>query len=114
MLFRSTLQGIGALETSSFAASLGDLPQWTSSVALAVVAGFLAVWFPAGVGVREGVLVSTLSPTVGAASAVSVAVVWRFVSLVSEAALGTFFYFLPDRASARESPRSPTKNDDRS
>ena len=51
---------------------------------LANVLGFLALAAPAGVGVREAVLVAGLSPVLGAPGALAAAVLSRVASLVAE------------------------------
>jgi glycosyltransferase 2 family protein len=48
------------------------------------VAGFVVLAAPAGLGVREAVLVTGLTPSVGAAGAVGAAVISRALSLVAE------------------------------
>ena len=45
-------------------------PAVVGGVALATVAGFAVAVLPGGLGVREGVLMTTLSPTLGADTAV--------------------------------------------
>lgn len=51
---------------------------------IAQVAGFVVLAAPAGLGVREAVLVTGLSPAVGAPSALGAAVVSRALSLAAE------------------------------
>jgi uncharacterized membrane protein YbhN (UPF0104 family) len=46
------------------------------------VAGFLALVTPAGIGVREAIVAVGLAPTLGAAPAVTAAIVSRFSSLI--------------------------------
>ena len=52
--------------------------------ALAWVCGFLFVIAPAGAGVREAVMVALLSPELGPASALAVALASRFLIMVAE------------------------------
>jgi len=54
---------------------------------LSQVAGFVVLAAPAGLGVREAVLVTGLSPSVGAAGALGAAVVSRALSLAAELAV---------------------------
>ncbi|WP_040492404.1 lysylphosphatidylglycerol synthase domain-containing protein [Ilumatobacter nonamiensis] len=49
---------------------------------VAWMAGFVIVGLPGGIGVREAVFVSLMTPTLGAGLAVTVAVVARFVSIL--------------------------------
>jgi uncharacterized membrane protein YbhN (UPF0104 family) len=51
---------------------------------LASVAGFVVLAAPAGLGVREAVLVSGLSPSIGSAAALGAAVFSRVLWLVAE------------------------------
>ena len=55
---------------------------------LANVLGFVALAAPAGVGVREAVLVAGLGPIIGSAAAIGAAIASRLVSLVAD--LGTW------------------------
>jgi hypothetical protein len=59
-------------------------PMWTGAAAVSVVAGFLAVFAPGGLGVREGLLMELLRGSVGAHEAVAAAVLFRAVSLAGE------------------------------
>lgn len=52
--------------------------------AAAYVLGYLAVFAPAGLGVREGLLVAFLAPATGAGAAVALSVIARFWSTVVE------------------------------
>ncbi|MGC4094459.1 MAG: lysylphosphatidylglycerol synthase domain-containing protein [Polyangiaceae bacterium] len=73
-------RSLGA-QSHEAAATMGFSP-------LANVLGFVALAAPAGVGVREAVLVAGLGPIIGSASAIGAAVVSRVVSLVAD--LGTW------------------------
>jgi len=87
-----------------------DLPACVGAAGLATAAGFAAVFAPGGVGVREAILIETLSPRPGiGAAAVAAAVLLRLVWLASEVfAAGALFYGVrprPAAASAEESGR---------
>lgn len=69
--------GFYFLVVSVTEASISHLPQVCGIFALAQVAGFVALFAPAGIGVREGVLIGGLSPIVGAGPAIVVAGVAR-------------------------------------
>lgn len=75
----------------AFAATLAtDLPRsaWLTVVVAFVVAwtvGFLAIPVPAGVGVREGVLILVLGPVVASSTLVAASVVLRLVAMAAEA-----------------------------
>jgi hypothetical protein len=109
----ATLEGIGAPNTPSSAGALGGVPLWIAGASLAIVAGFLAVWFPGGLGVREGVLVSILQPAVGPAAAVGAAVVWRFVSIASEAAAAAALYLFVGKTRGCEPAPSRSQDNNR-
>lgn len=55
-----------------------------SLLASANVAGMLAVFAPAGLGVREAVLVAGLTPFTGVANAISIAAVLRILSMIAD------------------------------
>jgi hypothetical protein len=76
-----------------------SLPRCTASVALATVAGFMVVFLPGGVGVREAALVTLVVPYLRGVNvadpelvAWASAVVMRLVSLVSEVAISAILY----------------------
>ena len=71
-----------------------DLPLYTVSVALAVVAGFLS-FIPAGAVVREAILLELLAPQLGEVNALVAAVLLRVVWLVSEFAVSGILYISP-------------------
>ncbi|MFJ9388204.1 lysylphosphatidylglycerol synthase domain-containing protein [Nocardioides sp. NPDC101246] len=82
---------------SHVAVLVGALAGWTveslaisiGAVSLAVCVGVLAIPVPAGIGVRDGVLVLALSPTVGLAPAVLLAVTSRLLISLSDLLLAT-------------------------
>jgi len=62
-------------------------PLVVASVALATVAGFAVAIFPGGLVVREGVLMATLAPVVGADRAVVAALALRLAWVLGEVAI---------------------------
>ncbi|HDL49106.1 MAG TPA: hypothetical protein ENH33_03990 [Actinobacteria bacterium] len=62
-------------------------PLAMSAFAFAWLAGFLAVPFPAGVGVREGVLIAALAGAAPAPVVISIALIHRALQMVSELVL---------------------------
>jgi len=52
----------------------GNWPFWTGTAAVAMVGGFIAIFTPGGLGVREGLLMELLSRQLGPDEAVLVAV----------------------------------------
>ncbi len=59
--------------------SFADLPLFISASALAVTLGFVALFAPGGVGVREGILLALLTPSMGAGPAAVLTVAWRLL-----------------------------------
>lgn len=90
---------------------LRNWPLWTGAASSATVVGFAAIFAPAGVGVREGVLIEALriQPGIGEKHAVAAAVLLRAVSLVTEIALAAALYYMVrspnERAAAQRGPR---------
>jgi len=63
--------------------SLHDVSVLTASVCLAMVAGFLSL-LPGGLGIRELIVITLLSPNYGEVTAITSAVMLRVVWLLSE------------------------------
>jgi uncharacterized membrane protein YbhN (UPF0104 family) len=61
-----------------------SLPDAVGSFALAMTAGLLAIASPSGLGVREAVLVASLSPFVGVGTALGVALASRLILTVAD------------------------------
>ncbi len=62
-------------------------PAIVASVALATVAGFAVAVLPGGLGVREGVLMATLAPAIGAEPAVAASLALRLTWVAGEIAV---------------------------
>jgi uncharacterized membrane protein YbhN (UPF0104 family) len=60
---------------------------WCGWLALAWVVGYVTPGAPGGLGLREAVLVLGLSPVVGDAEAMAVALAYRLVTIVADALL---------------------------
>ncbi len=85
LLGASQLAVICAMERHGVSSALMvAAPVVIASVALATVAGFVVAVMPGGLGVREGVLMSALAPTLGADRAVVAALVLRLVWVAAE------------------------------
>ena len=67
-------------------------------LALAWLLGYVMPGAPAGVGVRETVLVIGLGPALGEADALVVALAYRFVTVLVDAVSGGVGFLLRDRA----------------
>jgi uncharacterized membrane protein YbhN (UPF0104 family) len=59
---------------------------------LATVAGFVVAVLPGGLGVREGVLMSTLAPVLGSDQAVIASLLLRLVWVAAELAAAALFF----------------------
>jgi len=84
---------IQAVATKPF--DLANWPLWTGTVALAASVGFLTIFAPGGIGVREGLLIEILriQPGVGPRDAVVAAVLLRLVWIVAEITAASGLYF---------------------
>jgi len=91
---------------SSAPVPVSDWPLLIAASGLAVAAGFVVVVMPGGLGVREWVIMSTLSPVLGpelaVLSAVALRLVWLAVELVASAGS-----YLSVEASYRRLSRQP-------
>lgn len=56
--------------------------------AIAVSIGFLALFSPGGIGVREASIAAILGPSIGTATAVNFAIIYRIFTIASELACG--------------------------
>lgn len=65
----------------------------TAAYSLAWVAGFIMVFAPAGVGVREAVLGAVLAPSIGSAAAIAVVLLSRVLLTIADVVLGVAFVF---------------------
>jgi uncharacterized membrane protein YbhN (UPF0104 family) len=70
----------------------------TCAYAIAYAFGVLAVFSPAGIGVREGVLIYALTPELGLETSLSIALITRLLHTSSDFLLATF-WFLKSRDS---------------
>lgn len=95
----ATLHAVGGADGAALV-DPGNWSLWTAAVALAIATGFAAVWFPGGLGVREGILVEVLTPSVGPGPALVATLTWRLVTVLAEAAAAGVFYLLGDRHEA--------------
>ncbi|MBW3539795.1 MAG: flippase-like domain-containing protein [Planctomycetes bacterium] len=75
---------------------LAHWPLWTGAVALSTAVGFAVLFAPGGIGVREGVLIETLSvqPEIGPQRAVAAAVLLRAAWFAAEILAAGGLYWL--------------------
>jgi glycosyltransferase 2 family protein len=91
-----------ALVASVHRLPAGDVPLVVAAYAAAYAVGFLSLLTPAGLGVREGVLVVALAPVLPAGPALAVALVSRVWMMVAElAGAGLAQLAAPTRAPGR-------------
>jgi uncharacterized membrane protein YbhN (UPF0104 family) len=69
----------------------------SGSIALAIVGGFLVLIVPAGLGVREWVLMQTLGPSVGTSNAALIAILARIMHVSVELSVAGGLYLLGKR-----------------
>ena len=83
--------------------SLADPLLWTTAVAGATSLGFLVLFAPGGLGVREGILIAILqiSPQIDPSLAVIVAILFRMISFLSEVIFSGLLYALPEKSIVR-------------
>lgn len=74
------------------AGSVDDFLLITGSVAVGSAAGFVVVFMPSGIGVREFVIVTLLAPRYGAGAAVAVSLVLRTIWTVGDLAAAGMAY----------------------
>ena len=94
-----------------------ELPRYTAAVALAVVAGFVAIFIPAGMGVREAALVEIMMPYLRGVTASAALVAWatavlfRLVSVVSEPGISGILYIAGIRRPMQPPVEPPSGQD---
>jgi uncharacterized membrane protein YbhN (UPF0104 family) len=81
------LSGAGFMLLASSVHAVRSTAACVPAFALAWTAGFLALPFPSGVGVREAVLIAVLSPAGRAAPVIGSSVAHRLVTIVAELAM---------------------------
>lgn len=66
-----------------------------AAIPLAMLSGFLAVWAPGGIGVREGMIIAVLSLNLPLEVATSIAVVYRLICILNDLTTGAiaFLYY---------------------
>jgi uncharacterized membrane protein YbhN (UPF0104 family) len=84
-----------------------DWPLWSGAMALSTALGFAVLFAPAGLGVREGILLGVLTQAgVSAHAAVAATVLSRFVSFFSDVLVAALFYPTIRRRLASPGPPS--------
>jgi len=90
------LQGLAMwLLAEAFAeVSAGDIPLFISATSLANTVGFLAIFAPAGLGVREGLLLVVLGPAIGPGPAAILAAAMRLIQVLLDVVMAGAGYGL--------------------
>lgn len=99
---------LSALVAASGNAALDDAAVSVSAYALSWVAGFAALVVPAGVGVREGVLVLVLGGSLGVPTVLGIAVVHRVLMTLGDVAMLLFTTRRRQKILAPTEPGNPT------
>ncbi len=102
----AVLKGVGV------DAALSKLTTWTACIALPMTAGFIAIFAPGGVGVREGVLIEVLKtqPEIDPRQAVAAAFALRLVGFLTEVVLAVVLYYGLAPRSRREASSSADRS----
>lgn len=77
----------------------------TGTLAIAWAAGFVTPGAPAGLGVREAVLVLALGPALGEPAALALAALYRLATLCGDLLLAGAASLVPDTAPLRQEPQ---------
>lgn len=105
LLFRGTVAFVGTwllfgLSLGCVLLSLGHSPDsisdwlsWTCATAAGTSLGFIVLFAPGGLGVREGLIIAVLEPSVGGKLAIAAAALLRVVWFASEVIAAAVLYF---------------------
>ena len=96
MLGQFLVLGVGywLMGRSIAAAPVWSLPIFTCAIVIASIAGFVAFFAPAGLGVQEGLLMLILAPVIGPAGAALAAVLMRLVQTLADVILALAGYVI--------------------
>ena len=123
LLFRGTLAFVGAwllfgLSLGCVLQSLGhsaestsDFLRWTCAVAAGTSLGFIVLFAPGGLGVREGLIIAMLEPSAGGRTAGAAAALLRVIWFASEVAAAAVLYFMPTLKEGRQNGIPPAGKD---
>ena len=88
-----------ALRALHSATDMLPFSAWCGWLSLAWIVGYVTPGAPAGIGLREAVLVLGLSPALGEAEALALALLYRLVTTIADGLLAAFGFL--DREAAR-------------
>ena len=86
--------GLTIRAISPHAFTLADWPLWIGTVSVATAIGFIAIFAPGGVGVREGLQIELLRDQIGPQRAVVAAVLLRAVWFSAEIIVSALLYYM--------------------
>jgi hypothetical protein len=76
------------LATTPTSPSWSILIQSVNASAIGVAAGFIAIFSPGGIGVREGAITSLMAPTIGIGYAAQISISYRIFTTISDLTCG--------------------------
>ena len=82
------------LATTPANPSWSVLIQSINASAIGVAAGFIAIFSPGGIGVREGAIVSLMAPTIGIGYAAQISISYRIFTTISDLICGGITFFV--------------------
>lgn len=88
---------------------LENWPLWTGAITAATAIGFLAIFAPGGIGVREGLLLLILSLHIPEKQAIAAGILLRIVWFVAEITLSSLLYYMYKKGDASAPDSSETK-----
>jgi uncharacterized membrane protein YbhN (UPF0104 family) len=89
--------GLWLLAYGLFGVPAGELRVFVGAFAVSSLAGFVAVFAPGGIGVREAVLAALLAPRIGQADAIALALASRLILIAADLGGGAAAFVLPTR-----------------
>jgi glycosyltransferase 2 family protein len=99
--------GFACIVLAAHDVDAAELPRIVALFAFAQTAGFLALFAPAGIGVREGMLVAGLAPLIGEGEAIVIAAFARIWQTTLELSLAGFGWWILRDSRSREAGISP-------
>ena len=99
--------GVGTTVLASDLGSPTSLARITGAVALSWAAGLVVVFVPAGAGIREGALTLLLAPTMGSATALTLALLGRLALTIADAVFAAVGLVLTKRARSQAPGNGP-------
>ena len=86
-----------ALSTTNINPTTQNFTSSINANAIGVTAGFLALFSPGGIGIREGSIAAIISPSMGLKIAIYIAIVYRAFTIASELICGAIALSISNR-----------------